>query len=121
MDNFAIICIFLAFFAGWAASFVWQWQVKRTSLSIVRDQVGKKGREAQKEQEGELMALITDASLAFKKGKEAGENIQTTAAREIPRLIATYPTVCMKHSKKLLKMITDGGGLEGLEDLGGYF
>ena len=112
----ALFCIFLAFFGGFGACLVWQLQVKRTALSIVRDQAGQKGRQAQKEQEGELMALISEATMAFKAGKEAGEDIKTTAAKVLPALVAKYPTVVMKHSKKLLKMATEGGGLEGLEE-----
>ena len=116
MDNLALFCILLAFVAGLGTAFVWQWHVKRTSLSIVRDQAGAKGRLAQKEQEGELMALISEATIAFKAGKDAGETVQATAARVIPVLVAKYPTTVMKNGKKLLKTFTDGGGFEGLEE-----
>lgn len=113
---FALFCIFVAFFAGFGACIVWQLQVKRVALSIVRDQAGEKGRKAKIEQEGELMALITDASAQFKQAKDSGENLQVAAARIIPQLIAKYPTTVMKHGKKLLKSVTEGGGLEALED-----
>ena len=116
MDYFALFCFILAFFAGVGTCLVWQWQVKRTSLSIVRDQAGAKGREARKEQDNDLLALISDASLAFKAGREAGEDVTATAGKVVPGLIAKYPMVIAKHGKKLLKMVTEGGGLEGLEE-----
>jgi len=113
---FAFFCGFVGFFVGFGASFGYNWHVKRTALSITRANAGEKGREAKTKQEGELMALIADATLAFKTAKEQGENFKVTAARVVPALIAKYPTTCLKHSKKLLKMATDGGGLEGLEE-----
>ena len=112
----ALFCIFLALLVGFAGAFVWQWQVRRTALSITRFQAGEKGRKAQKEQESELIALISEASMEFRAAKENGEDLQKAAARIIPQLIQKYPTAVMKHGKKLLKSITDGGGLEGLED-----
>jgi len=106
----------LTFSAGFALAFVWQWQVKRTALSITRGSAGEKGRAAQKEQEGELLALISEATIAFKAGKDAGEDIKTTAQRVLPTLVAKYPTTVVKHGKKLLKSITGGRGIEMLED-----
>ena len=114
MDIFVFICIIVAFFAGFGAAFVWQMQVKRTALTIVRDQAGEKGRKAKIEQDNDLMSLITDASLAFKQGKDAGEDIKVTAAKVVPALISKYPMVVAKHGKKLLKQF---GGADGLMDM----
>ena len=61
------------------------------------------------------MALITEASMAFKEAKAKGEDIKLTVARVVPDLMARYPTTVMKHGKKLLKTFKDGG-IEGLED-----
>ena len=118
MDTiFAFICINLAFIAGFGASFLYNWHVKRSVLSITRANAGEKGRNAKIEQEGELATLITEATILLKEGKAKGEKLQETAVRIAPMLVAKYPTVVMKHGKKLLKMITDGGGMEAFEDM----
>lgn len=117
MDYFALFCLVSGFCVGFGAAFVWMWQVKRQALSIANTKAGELGRTARKEQEGELMALITEAGLEFKAAKEAGEDIKDTAARVVPQLMRKYPTVVMKHGKKLLKMVSEGSGMEGLEEL----
>ncbi len=117
MDYFEIIWIFLLFFAGFGAAFVWQWQLRREALSITRYQAGEKGRKAKKEQESELVALISEAAMEFKEAKAHGEDMQKAAARIFPQLMQKYPEAVMKHGKKLLKSVSDGGGLEALEDL----
>ena len=116
MDFFAFFCIILYFFAGFGASFVYNWHIKRTALSIIRDNAGKLGRESKKEQESELMALITEASLLLKNAKESGENIKVSAAKIVPHLVAKYPMVMMKQGKKLYKLIEKQGGVDGLEE-----
>ena len=115
MDDFAFIWFLLAFIGGFCVHIAWDWQLKRQSLSIVRGQAGEKGRQAKIEQEGELIALISDATMEFKAAKENGEDMKTAAARILPGLLSKYPTAVMKHSKKLLKMANDGG-FEGLEE-----
>mgnify|MGYP001210436633 CR=1 FL=1 len=117
MDFFAAFCLFLAFFAGFGLAFVWQWQIKRTALSIVRGQAGEKGRKAQAEQENELMMLITDAAAAFKDAKANGIDMKDAAAKILPALAAKYPNATMKFGKKLIREFGKGGGLEFLEGL----
>lgn len=116
MDYFVLFCLILSFCAGFGSAIVWMWQVKRTALSIARTQYNLKGRQAQVEQEGELLALISDATAQFKAAKEAGEDMKAAAARILPQLVAKYPGVAMKQGKKLMKIFNDYGGLEGLED-----
>lgn len=116
MDFVAIFALIVAFFAGFAAKMAFDGAVSKQALRIANTRAGEKGRQAQKDQEGELTALITEATILFKEGKAAGEDLKTTAARVLPQLVAKYPTVVMKHSKKLLKMAQEGGfeSLEGL-------
>lgn len=117
MDFVSIFVILVAIFAGVALKFAFDAAVKAKALSLANAAAGEKGRKARQEQEGELMALLTEASMAFKAGKEAGEDVKDTAARVVPALIAKYPTVIMKHGKKLLKIINENGDLGFLEGL----
>lgn len=116
MDYFVVFSYFLVCAFGFAIYALWQWQLKRTALSIVRTQASGKAVAAKVEQDGELMALISEASMEFKSAKEAGEDVKATAQRVIPALMMKYPTVVMKHGKKLLKMVEKSGGIEGLEN-----
>lgn len=116
MDTiFAFFCIILAFFAGFGCSFVYNWHVKRTALSITRGINGEKGRESKKEQESELMALITEATMLFKNAKKENKNMAVASAEIIPQLVAKYPMTMMKQGKKLWKLI-EKQGFEGLTE-----
>lgn len=117
MDYFVISCLFFAFLGGIGLTIVWQWQLKRSALSVVRTQANAKGRLAQTEQEGELMAMMIDGGNAFKAAKANGQDMAKAAAEIVPGLVAKYPHASMKYGKKLFKMFNDGGGFEGLEDL----
>lgn len=118
MDVFVLIfALIAAFCVGFAFKWWFDRSVKAQAVSIANAKAGELGRAAKKDQEGELMALIAEAGVEFKAAKDAGEDIKTSAARIVPQLMKKYPTVVMKHGKKLLKVISEGGGLEGLEDL----
>ncbi len=115
MDFLPIFALIVAFFAGIVFTKAFGFAVKRQALSLVNAKAGAKGRESKQLQESELVSLIGDATLAFKEGKEKGEDIKTTAMKVFPQLVAKYPVTVMKHGKKLLKSVTDGGGMEALE------
>ena len=118
IDFFAGFCLFLAFLVGFILAFVWHWQLKRASLSVVKAQAGEKGRKAQAEQESDMMALIAEAVAGFKAAKENNEDMKTAAVRILPALAASHPISAMKLGKKLFAAIGGkGGGLEGLEGL----
>ena len=116
MDDLTIFCAILSFIVGFCACIVWQWQVKRTALSITRTNANAAGRKAQIGQDADLKALLVEASAAFQQAKEQNEDIKITAARVVPGLISKYPDVVAKHGKKLYKMFRDGGGFEALEE-----
>ena len=111
-----IFAVFCSFFVGIGFKWWFDRAVKVQALSYANSKANAASREAKTKQEGELMGLISEATMAFKAGKDAGEDIKTTAAKVLPGLMAKYPTVIAKHGKKLLKTVTEGGGLEGLED-----
>ena len=117
MDDFVLFWLILSLIVGFCGHIVWQWQLKRSALSMLRTQSNEKGRAAKTEQDADLKALLVEASMAFQSAKETGESLQTTAQRIVPGLIAKYPDVVAKHGKKLFKMFKDGGGFEGLVDL----
>ena len=116
LDFALIFALMGAFFAGIVCKACFDRAVKVQAVSYANAKAGELGRAAKKEQEGELMALISEAAMEFKAAKEHGEDLQQAAARIIPQLMQKYPEAVMKHGKKLLKAVTDGGGLEALED-----
>jgi len=108
---------FLCIGFGILVTILWQKQLKRSTLSAIRTQNNAKGNEMKKLQDSELMSLISEATSEFKKAKEKNENLQTAALRIGPQLIAKYPLTVMKHGKKLVKMLNDGGGIDGISDM----
>lgn len=120
MDYFALFVPFfallVAFVVGLMFKGLFDRQVSAKALSITNTKAGELGREKKEKQEGELMALLQEAGLAFKAAKDSNEDMKAAAARIVPSLMAKYPTVIMKHGKKLMKMMSEGGGFEAFED-----
>ena len=117
MDFSPIFAVFVSIFVGIAIKIFFDYAVKRQALSLNNAKAGAKGRESRQLQESELVSLIADATAAFKAGKEANEDIKVTAMKVLPQLVAKYPGTVMKHGKKLLKMVTDGGGFEDFQGM----
>ena len=115
MDSLAFFCIILAFFAGFGASFVYNWHIKRTALSITRGLAGENGRKSKKEQESELMELITEATMLFKNAKKENKDLGNAALEIVPHLAGKYPMTMLKQGKKLYKLISENG-FEGLTE-----
>jgi hypothetical protein len=97
-----VFWLFLAFFAGVGLKIVWDWQIKRKALSIVRTKASQKAVKDKADQGEELMAMIAEAGAAFKSAREQGEDMKQAAQRILPALAAKYPLVIAKYGKKLM-------------------
>jgi hypothetical protein len=117
MDFFAAFCLFLAFFIGIGFSAVVIWLINRKALSIIRGQAGQKGRQAQAEQQDDMLALIGEVALQFKEAKANNEDLKTAAMRILPAAAAAHPFAAMKLGKKLVSTLGKGGGLAELGGL----
>ena len=121
IDVFLLIGLIFALIVGFLAGFklktLYDFAVNLQATSLINSRAGIKGREAKAEQATELQGLLMEAGALFKQAKADGEDIKDTAGRVVPYLVAKYPMVVAKHGKKLLKLVSDGGGLEALGEL----
>ena len=104
---------FLAFFGGFVGGIAFyafmNWAVEKRARRLVLQAYGAKGRQAQQEQQDDLMSLLAEVKAAHDEWKAAGgtDNAQFAKSGLLP-IALRHPRTVARYGKKLYDLFKTG-------------